>query len=123
MKSILITGASSGIGRASAERFLAAGWQVGLVARRKDILEEMASAHGGAIALPADVTDAEAMAGVFAKFMAETGRLDAIFNNAGMFGPAATIDEVSLDDFDQVVAVNLRGMFIAARLAFAHMRG
>ena len=63
------------------------------------------------------------MAGVFAKFMAETGRLDAIFNNAGMFGPAATIDEVSLDDFDEVVAVNLRGMFIAARLAFAHMRG
>ncbi|MEL7394850.1 MAG: SDR family oxidoreductase [Pseudomonadota bacterium] len=123
MKSILITGASSGIGRASAEKFLAAGWQVGLVARRKDILEEMASAHGGAIALPADVTDAEAMARVFAKFMAETGRLDAIFNNAGMFGPAATIDEVSLDDFDQVVAVNLRGMFIAARLAFAHMRG
>lgn len=122
MKSILITGASSGIGRASAENFLAAGWRVGLVARRKDILEEMAHAYEGAVALPADVTDADAMEGVFEKFVAEAGRLDALFNNAGMFGPAATIDEVSVDEFDQVVAVNLRGMFIAARLAFTHMR-
>lgn len=123
MKTILITGASSGIGRASAEKFLAAGWRVGLVARRKEILEEMASAHEGAIALPADVTDAGAMEDVFARFTAKTGRLDALFNNAGMFGPAKTIDEVSVEDFDQVMAVNLRGMFIAARLAFTHMRG
>ncbi|MEM9741014.1 MAG: SDR family oxidoreductase [Pseudomonadota bacterium] len=123
MKSILITGASSGIGRASAEKFLAAGWRVGLVARRNDILQEMARAHDGAIALPADVTDAEAMERVFTKFTTEAGGLNALFNNAGMFGPAASIDEVSVEDFDQVVAVNLRGMFISARLAFMHMRG
>ena len=122
MKTILITGASSGIGRAAAEHFLAAGWTVGLVARRAELLEEMAAAHDGAIALPGDVTDATVMEDVFARFVTETGRLDALFNNAGMFGPAATIDDVPVDAFDQVVAVNLRGMFISARLAFAQMR-
>ncbi|MEO0774575.1 MAG: SDR family oxidoreductase [Pseudomonadota bacterium] len=122
MKTILITGASSGIGRASAEQFLAAGWRVGLVARRVDPLEEMAAAHEHAIALPGDVTDAGLMEHVFARFMAEVGRIDALFNNAGMFGPAATIDEVPVEAFDEVMAVNLRGMFICARLAFKHMR-
>ncbi len=122
MKSILITGASSGIGRAAAEQFLAAGWRVGLVARRADRLEEMAAQHDGAMALPGDVTDPDAMEGVFDRFVAEAGRLDALFNNAGMFGPAATIDDVPVDVFDQVMAVNLRGMFIAARLAFKQMR-
>lgn len=122
MKSILITGASSGIGKAAAEQFLAAGWRVGLVARRADRLEEMAAAHEGAVALPADVTDAAAMEDAFRQFIDQAGRLDALFNNAGMFGPAAPIDEVPVEAFDEVVAVNLRGMFIAARLAFAQMR-
>ena len=122
MKTILITGASSGIGRAAAEQFLAAGWRVGLVARRAEILDEMAARHENAIALPGDVTDAAGMEALFETFVAQTGRLDALFNNAGMFGPAAPIDEVSVEAFDQVVAVNLRGMFIAARLAFAQMR-
>ncbi len=122
MKTILITGASSGIGRASAEQFLAAGWRVGLVARRADMLEEMAATHEGAIALPGDVTDAAAMEDAFDRFMAEAGRIDALFNNAGMFGPAATIDQVPVEAFDEVLAVNLRGMFICARLAFKHMR-
>ena len=62
------------------------------------------------------------MATAFARFVAGTGRLDALFNNAGIFGPSAPIDEVPLADFDEVMAVNLRGMFIAARLAFAQMR-
>ncbi len=122
MKTILITGASSGIGKATAEAFLAAGWQVGLVARRADRLEEMAAAHENAVALPADVTDPAAMEAAFAGFVGKAGRLDALFNNAGMFGPAATIDEVPVEAFDEVVAVNLRGMFISARLAFAQMR-
>ncbi|MEO0750632.1 MAG: SDR family oxidoreductase [Pseudomonadota bacterium] len=122
MKTCLITGASSGIGRAAAEQFLAAGWRVGLVARRADLLEEMAAAHENAIALPGDVTDPHAMEAAFDRFVAEAGRLDLLFNNAGMFGPAATIDEVPVEAFDEVVAVNLRGMFISARLAFKQMR-
>jgi NAD(P)-dependent dehydrogenase (short-subunit alcohol dehydrogenase family) len=121
-RSLLITGASSGIGRATAEMFLDAGWQVGLVARRADRLEEMAASHAKAIALPADVTDAEAMRAAFERFIAQTGRLDVLFNNAGIFGPMGPIDEVPLDGLDQVLNVNIRGMFIAAQLAFGQMR-
>ncbi len=118
MKSIIITGASSGIGRATAGMFLADGWRVGLIARRAAMLEEVAQGHEHAVVLPADVTDAEAMAEAFAQF----GDLDALFNNAGMFGPSAPIDEVALEDWAQVLSVNLNGMFIAARLAFGAMR-
>lgn len=122
MKSIVITGASSGIGRATAEVFLDAGWQVGLIARRADVLDDIAKAHANATALPCDVTDPGAMQAAFDGFAAKAGRLDALFNNAGMFGPSAPIDEVDVDAFDQVINVNVRGMFIAARLAFAQMR-
>ena len=118
MRSILITGASAGIGRATAELFLAEGWRVGLVARRADELDKIAAAHAHAVPLPADVTDPEAMAAAFDRF----GALDVLFNNAGMFGPAAPIDEIALEDWETVLGVNLRGMFIAARLAFARFR-
>ena len=121
-RSLLITGASSGIGRATAEMFLDAGWQVGLVARRADRLEEMAASHAKAIALPADVTDADAMRAAFDRFIDQTGRLDVLFNNAGIFGPMGPIDEVPLDGLDQVLNVNILGMFIAAQLAFGQMR-
>ncbi|MFN3210934.1 MAG: SDR family oxidoreductase [Roseovarius sp.] len=121
MKSILITGASSGIGRATASAFLDAGWRVGLVARRADKLKEVAQGRE-AVVLPADVTDADAMDRAFETFLDKAGRLDAVFNNAGMFGPSTTPDAVSVAEFDEVMAVNLRGMFITARLAFAAMR-
>lgn len=118
MKSIMITGASSGIGRATAEAFLAAGWRVGLIARREAELSEVAQGHECAVVLPADVTDAPAMEAAFARF----GHVDTLFNNAGMFGPSAPIDEVALEDWAQVLGVNVGGMFIAARLAFGAMR-
>ena len=122
MKSILITGASSGIGAATAQVFLDAGWAVGLIARRADRLEELAKAHVNAVALPADVTDARAMQSAFETFAKQAGRLDALFNNAGIFGPAGPIDEIALDGFDEVMNVNIRGMFIAAQCAFRQMR-
>ncbi|OAN68982.1 short-chain dehydrogenase [Sulfitobacter sp. EhC04] len=118
MKSIIVTGASSGIGRATAELFLEKGWRVGLIARRAELLAEMAKAHANAVALPADVTDADAMAGAFEAF----GKLDVLFNNAGAFGMAGPIDEIPLENWEQVLSVNLHGMFIAARLAFGAMR-
>ncbi|MDG1470518.1 MAG: SDR family NAD(P)-dependent oxidoreductase [Ascidiaceihabitans sp.] len=122
MKSIIITGASSGIGRATAETFLDKGWRVGLIARRAELLEDIASQYDTAIALPTDVTDAAAMKAAFDAFVAETGHLDVLFNNAGMFGPMTTIDEIPLDAWAQVLNVNVGGMFIAAQLAFAQMR-
>lgn len=122
MKSILITGASSGIGRATAELFLQNGWTVGLVARRPDALAEIAADHPAAIALPADVTDPTALQGAFDSFVGRTGRLDALFNNAGIFTASGLIDEMSLDDWYASVNVNLTGMFLAARAAFGIMR-
>ena len=122
MKTIIITGASSGIGRSTAEVFLKAGWQVGVIARRAERLEELANVHANVVALPADVTDPDAMQAAFDRFVAKAGRLDVLFNNAGMFGPAGPIDEVPLGGFEQVIDVNIRGMFIAAQLAFGQMR-
>ncbi len=121
-KSIIITGASSGIGQATANLFLQAGWQVGLLARRREKLEEVASGFDNAHVLVADVTDAQAMERVFADFVKAVGRLDVLFNNAGKFGPICTIDQVSVEDWQQVLNVNLSGMFYGARLAFAQMR-
>ena len=122
MKSILITGASSGIGRATAELFLREGWQVGLLARRAEKLEEVATGRAGAVVLPADVTEPAAVERAFADFVARAGRLDVLFNNAGIFTPPGPIDEIALDDWYRAVNVNLNGMFLAARAAFAAMR-
>ncbi len=116
MKTIIITGASSGIGRVTAEHFLAKGWRVGLIARRADRLADVT--HDNAVPLPCDVTDEAAVDAAFAKF----GHLDVLFNNAGMFGPQVTIDQISLADWQQVLDVNLTGMFLSARAAFRQMR-
>lgn len=122
MKSIIVTGASSGIGRATAEHFLEAGWQVGMLARQKEALDQIAAASPNAVVLPADVTDAVAVENAFEQFLAITGRLDVLFNNAGIFTPAAPIDEIALSDWHAAVNVNLTGMFLSARAAFGIMR-
>ena len=122
MKTILITGASAGIGRATAEHFLAQGWCVGLLARSIAPLEEIAAGQAGAVVLLCDVTDASAVEAAFKQFMGKAGRLDVLFNNAGSFGTAAPIDELPLEAWRAAVDVNLNGMFYAARAAFAEMR-
>ena len=116
MKSIIITGASSGIGKVTALHFLENGWRVGLIARSADKLAQIE--HPNAVHLPCDVTDEAAVDTAFDGF----GRLDVLFNNAGMFGPQTTIDEISLRDWQQVIDVNLTGMFLCARAAFRIMR-
>jgi len=121
-RSILITGASAGIGRAVAERFLAEGWTVGLVARRRALLEEIAAGEERAVVLPADVTGPSAVDQAFAGLVARAGRLDVLFNNAGVFTPAAPIDEIALEDWRRALDVNLSAMFLCARAAFGQMR-
>lgn len=122
MRSIIITGASSGIGRAAAQVFLKAGWKVGLLARRGVELEKMSVGYAGAVPLVCDVTDPDAVDSAFTLFLEHAGRLDVLFNNAGMFGPSAPIDEVTLSDWTEVLNLNLTGMFLCARTAFAAMR-
>lgn len=122
MKTIIVTGASSGIGRATAELFLDQGWKVGLLARSADKLSQFAATRENAIPLAADVTDPQAVSAAFDEFQAQAGRLDVLFNNAGIFAPAGTIDEIALDDWYQSVNVNLNGMFLCARAAFGLMR-
>jgi len=122
MKTILVTGASAGIGAACARTFLEAGWHVGCLARREDALCDMAQDHPNAVILPCDVTDPRAVEAAFDTFTTQAGRLDVLFNNAGSFGRAALIDELSHEEWRQVVDVNLHGMFNCARAAFARMR-
>lgn len=122
MNTILITGASGGIGLATAQEFLAAGWTVGCLARREDALQDAFADQPRAVILPADVTDEAAVDNAVAQLVAQTGRLDVLFNNAGMFGRADTIDGITLDEWRQVVDVNLTGMFLAARAAFRQMK-
>ena len=121
MKHAIVTGASDGIGRAVAERLHGAGWRVGLIARRAERLNALA--HDlGAVALPCDVTDADAVQVAFHDFAEAEGRLDLLFNNAGVFTPAAPIDEIPVAAWRQAVDVNLTGMFLCARMAFRLMR-
>ncbi len=121
-RTIIITGASQGIGKATAEAFLNAGWTVGCLARSADKLEAVWSGRAGAMTLPCDVTDSAAVDAAFARFADAHGRIDAIFNNAGRGSPAETIDEITDDTWNAVLAVNVTGMFNCARAAFRHMR-
>lgn len=121
-KVIVVTGASAGIGRAVAELFLARGWTVAALARRAEPLNALAEAHERALALPCDVTQEAAVQRAFAEVAERAGRLDVLFNNAGSFGPSGPIDEISLADWRSVLDVNLTGMFLCARAAFARMR-
>ena len=116
-RSILITGAGAGIGRATARAFLAAGWEVALLGRRADALRETAAGHPARIR-PCDVGDP---AGVEAAFAA-LPRLDVLFNNAGISVPAASIDEIPVDQWLEVSRTNITGMFLCARAAFGLMR-
>ena len=124
-KSILITGAGSGVGRATALAFLNAGWSVALLGRREEALQEtvaLSQNAEAALVLPTDVTNADAVEAAFAATVERFGRLDAIFNNAGAGSPPATIDETPVEDWKQVVEVNLTASFLCAREAFKQMR-
>ncbi len=117
-----VTGAGSGIGRAAARALLEAGWQVALLGRRAAMLEETAGDAPGALCLPCDVSQPDRVEAAFAAIEARWSRLDLLFNNAGGGLGSRLIDEVSWEDWRAVMGVNLDGMFLCARAAFALMR-
>ena len=121
-KTIIITGAGSGIGRSCAERFLNGGYRVGLIGRRTGMLEAVAAGRDNALPLPCDVTDPQAVHAAFETARRAWGRLDVLFNNAGLGKPPATVDRISTEDWLEVVQVNLNGAFYCAREAFRLMR-
>ncbi|MEM9852426.1 MAG: SDR family oxidoreductase, partial [Pseudomonadota bacterium] len=118
----VITGAGSGIGAATAAAFLEAGWRVALLGRRAAPLEAVAAGRPGARAIPCDVADPADVETAFARINAEFGRVDMLFNNAGIGLPGATVDAIDPADWARVVGVNLTGAFLCARAAFGAMR-
>jgi NADP-dependent 3-hydroxy acid dehydrogenase YdfG len=120
----LVTGASSGIGAAAAKALAAEGAAVALLARRADRLDELKadieSSGGTALAVPADVTNAEQVAAAVHRVVGELGRLDTVVNNAGLMrmAPAA---EAPLQDWDDLVRVNVQGVLYVTRAAVPHL--
>ena len=121
-KTIIITGAGSGVGRATAQIFLSEGWHVGLIGRREKHLKETALASDNALILPCDITNEEGVNEVFGLALRTWGHLDALFNNAGVTMRGAPIDELDVNKWRKLIDINLTGSFICARKAFSIMR-
>jgi NAD(P)-dependent dehydrogenase (short-subunit alcohol dehydrogenase family) len=122
---VFVTGATSGIGEAAAHLFAAEGAKVACAARRHDRLDllvaTIAEAGGIAVAAPCDVTDETSVAQAVDFAYEHFGRLDGAFNNAGQGGAHGALDEISTNDFDRLVAVNLRGVFLCMKYEIAAM--
>ncbi len=122
VKVAVVTGAGSGIGRAVARLMLAEGYRVVLAGRRQPQLLETAGNHPEAFAVTCDVTVPDDVERLFAATVRRWGRVDVLFNNAGVFGPAASVDEISVADWDATVAVNLTGSLLCAAAAVRAMK-
>jgi NADP-dependent 3-hydroxy acid dehydrogenase YdfG len=128
----IVTGAGSGIGAAVVVGLLGAGYRVALAGRREETLRQTVAGAESAVAgsgvadaalvVPTDVTDEAAVAALFAAVTDAWGRVDLLFNNAGVFGRAATLDEIDPADWRAAVDTNLTGSFLCAREAFRVMR-
>jgi NAD(P)-dependent dehydrogenase (short-subunit alcohol dehydrogenase family) len=121
----IVTGAGSGVGRAAALALARAGWAVVLAGRRKDALDETAAlAPAGArlLAVPTDVSDQASVTALFAATKQAFGRLDLLFNNAGTNVPGTPFEDLTLEQWNGVVAVNLTGAFLCAQAAFRMMK-
>ncbi len=125
-KVALVTGAGTGVGRAVTLALMREGYAVVLAGRRKDMLEavakEGAQTPGEALAVPADVSDPASIKSLFAKTKQTYGRLDLLFNNAGIGAPAMPIEELPLDKWQAVVATNLTGVFLCTQEAIKIMK-
>ena len=125
-KVAIITGAGSGIGKAVALAFLEDGYRVALAGRRQDALDgtikEAGNKGTSAIAVPTDVSDAAAVKHLFETARDKFGRIDVVFNNAGVNAPGVPLEELTLEQWKTVVDINLTGMFLCIQEAFRVMK-
>lgn len=125
-KVAIITGAGSGIGKVSALALMKEGCTVALAGRRPDPLEEVAAegkaAGGKALAIPTDVSDPASVKALFAKTVETFGRVDVLFNNAGVGAPAIPLEDLTLEQWRKVVDINLTGIFLCTQEAFRVMK-
>ena len=123
-KVALVTGAGTGVGRSAALALAKDGFAVVLAGRRKEPLEETAALAGGArtLVVPTDVADPASIDALFARTREVFGRLDVLFNNAGMGAPAIPLEDLTVEQWKTVVDVNLTGMFLCTQHAFRIMK-
>ena len=125
-KIAVVTGAGTGVGRAATLALMREGYTVVLAGRRKDMLEQVAKegvqTPGAALAVPTDVGDPASIKALFAKIKETYGRLDLLFNNAGIGTPATSIEDMPLDKWNAVVATNLTGVFLCTQEAIKIMK-
>ena len=118
-KVAIVTGASAGIGEATGLALVKAGWKVTFAARRAEFLQKIVAQCGGnALAIATDVSKQDSVKNLFAKTVEKFGRLDLLFNNAGMGAPPVPMDELPYEKWKEVVDVNLNGMFLCTQEAF-----
>jgi NAD(P)-dependent dehydrogenase (short-subunit alcohol dehydrogenase family) len=122
----IVTGAGTGIGKATTLALLADGWRVVLAGRRAEPLAEVVTQAGAspaqALAVPTDVADEAAVKHLFAQATESFGRVDLLFNNAGVFPPGTPLEDMALSEWQKVLDINLTGMFLCLREAFRVMK-
>ena len=122
-KIAIVTGAGTGIGKAAAIALVKAGYVVALAGRRREPLDEAAKeAKGKTLVVPTNVGDPASVKALFAKVKDHFGRLDLLFNNAGIGAPPVPLEEISFDQWSAVVAANLTGTFLCIQEAFKLMK-
>ena len=124
-KVAIVTGAGSGIGKAVALTLLKDGYRVALAGRRKDALDQTATESGAgknALVVPTDVTSPDSVKALFAKTKQTFARLDVIFNNAGVSAPGVPLEDLTFEQWKNVVDINLTGMFLCIQEAFKLMK-
>ena len=126
MKTAIVTGAGTGIGRAAAVALLENGYRVAFAGRRREPLDAAIAATGAlaahALAVPTDVADPASVAALFAQVKAAFGRLDVLFNNAGIGAPPVPLEDLTFEQWKSVVDVNLTGAFLCTQEAFRIMK-
>jgi NAD(P)-dependent dehydrogenase (short-subunit alcohol dehydrogenase family) len=125
MRVALVTGAGTGVGKAAALALLADGYKVALAGRRREPLEQVAKESGhadSALVLPTDVAHPEQVAALFEAVMRAHGRIDVLFNNAGVNAPGIALEDLTLEQWRNVVDINLTGMFLCIQHAFRVMK-